>query len=155
MNPDFRVPPIGRRIVSGGNDPSLAADIGLPDTTPIEVPEIENPGREKSRIFKRLIVLVGDHERSALRVGIKLSQDDLKSVFSALREHARKGIAPPLAARDEIHQYVLDSLFADLVEEPSNILYTTRTGEDTMRYNAMKPDFWCECLDLLEKNLCL
>jgi hypothetical protein len=153
MNPDFRVPPIGRRIISGEHDPSLAPDLGLRDTTPIEVPEIENPGREKSRILKRLIVLVGDHERSAQRVGIKLSQADLQSIFSALREHARTGIAPPLTARDEIHQYVLDSLFADLVEEPSNILYTTHTGPDTVRYDAMKPEFWAECLDLLEKTI--
>lgn len=145
-------PATPRRIVTEAY--SSIPDLRLPDNIPSEAPKIENPGREKTRIIRRLLVLIGQHEISAQRVGIKLSPDDLKAVFSALREHARNGIAPPLSARDEIHQYILDSMFSELVEEPSNILYTTQTSPDTMRYDAMKPDFWCECLDLLEKNLC-
>ena len=38
--------------------------------------------------------------------------------------------------------------------EPSNVLFTTRTGPDSIRYDAMEPDFWIECLDLMERTLC-
>lgn len=129
-------------------------DLGLPDTPPIEAPEIEDPGREKTRVTRRLLVALGHHEVSAERLGTKLQKQDLRNVFSALREHAKTGSKPNLQGRDEIHQYILESMFAELVDEPSNILYTTKTGPDSLRYDAMKPDFWCECLDLLEQNLC-
>ena len=150
---NFRVPPIRRQVTGISEASGLADHLGLPDTTPIEIPEIENPVREKSRILKRLIVLIGEHERSAHRLGIKLSSADLSSVIEALRQHALKGISPAFPSPNEIHRYVLDTMFAELVEEPSNILYTTKTGEDTMRYDAMKPAFWIECLNLLEQTI--
>lgn len=152
---DFHIPPMRRQVTGTGTGEAtgLADELGLPDTTPIDAPEIEDPTREKSRILKRLLVLIGEHERSSDRVGIKLSSPDLKSVIEALRQHALKGTSPTFTSVDEIHRYVLDTMFAELVEEPSNILYTTKTGEDTMRYDAMKPAFWIECLDLLEKTI--
>ncbi len=150
---DFRLPPMRRHVTGITEESGLADHLGLPDTTPVAVPEIEDPAREKSRILKRLLVLLGEHERSAHRVGIKLSHTDLKSVIGALRQHALNGTPPTFPSPDEIHRYVLDTIFAELVEEPSNILYTTKTGEDTMRYDAMKPAFWIECLDLLENTI--
>jgi len=157
MSVDPKNSNFSRRVVSGGTGvtPDLGLpEIGLPDLTPIEVPEIEDPRGEKTRITRRLLALLGQHEISAEKVGTKLTPEDFKAVFHALREHARKGIEPAFEARDEIHQYLLDSMFAELVEEPSNILYTTPTGPDTIRYDAMKPEFWCECLDFLEDKLC-
>ncbi|MEM9408389.1 MAG: hypothetical protein AAGA81_20310, partial [Acidobacteriota bacterium] len=73
----------------------------------------------------------------------------------ALREHAknRPGIPVP-GARDEIHSYCLDRLFEELVEEPSNILFTTVTGPETTRYDSMNAGFWIECLDLMESTYC-
>ena len=152
---DFRPPPMGRKIVppDGG---TFHLDIpGLPEpvSAPLS-PAIEDSRREKSRILKRLIAIVGEHSVSAERVGVKLSSADLKLVFEALRAHARSGSAPDFIAHDEIRRYVLGTLFAELVEEPSNILYTTRTGPDTMRYDAMTPEFWIECLDVLDLTLC-
>ena len=152
MNNHPKKPSSSSRIFSGAH--GAIPDLGLLDHTPIAVPEIEDPRREKDRVTKRLLGLVGQHEISAERLGIKLSPEDFNSVFHALREHARKGIAPSFIARDEIHQYLLDSIFAELVEEPSNILYTTSTGPDTIRHDAMKPEFWCECLDFLESKIC-
>ena len=149
----FRIPPMRRQVTGITEESGLADHLGLPNTTPIDVPEIEDPAREKSRILKRLLVLLGEHERSADHVGIRLSHTDIKSVIKALRQHALKGTAPDFSSHDEIQRYVLDTMFAELVEEPSNILYTTKTGEDTMRYDAMKPAFWIECLDLLEKTI--
>jgi len=130
-------------------------DPGLPEPASAPVfPEIDNPRREKSRILGRLLAIIGDHSVSAERVGVRLSPTDLKLVFEALRAHACSGSAPDFIGHDEIRRYVLGTLFAELVEEPSNILYTTSTGPDTMRYGAMTPAFWIECLDLLERTIC-
>lgn len=154
MKKNFKMPSMRRIALPANHSIGIAAEIGLPKSASSEAAEIENSGHEKSRILKRLIIIVGDNEISADRVGIQFSPTDLRTVFSALREHASRGTPPNFEAKNEVHQYILESLFADLVEEPSNILYTTRTGADTMRYDAMKPAFWIECLDLLEQTLC-
>ena len=76
-------------------------------------------------------------------------------VISALRDHARGGKGSPVpGSRDEIHGYCLNRLFDEFVEEPSNILFTTKTGPDTTRYDAMNAAFWIECLDLMEDTFC-
>ena len=63
-------------------------------------------------------------------------------VIDALKKHAKGEDASPVAgARDEIHGYCLNRLFEELVVEPSNILFTTKTGPDTIRYDAMNPTF--------------
>ena len=51
---------------------------------------------------------------------------------------------------DEIH--ALTRLFEELVEEPSNILFTTITGPETTRYDGMDTALWLECLDAIEKS---
>lgn len=150
---DPHLPPMRRQVTGSTETPGLASYIGLPDTTPIDVQEIEDPAREKSRILKRLLILIRQHERSAQRLGTTLSSADLKSVIEALRQHALTGTSPTFSPHDEIHHYLLDTLFAELLEEPSNILYTTPTSQDTVRYDAMKPTFWIECLDLLENTI--
>ena len=151
---DPRIPPMGRKVFEA-TPADLSAYLDLPENEDFrETPEIESPTEEKMRVIKRVQALAAEHVRSAERVGIKLSKEDFSAVLVALRQHAKTGKAEPFdSARDEIHLYVLDTMFAELVEEPSNILYTTRTGEDTMRYDAMHPDFWIECLDLLESKL--
>jgi alpha-galactosidase len=55
----------------------------------------------------------------------------------------------PVRTRSD-HTHVLTRLFEELVEEPSNILFTTTTGPETTRYDAMDATFWLECLDLME-----
>jgi hypothetical protein len=59
-------------------------------------------------------------------------------------------------ARDAIHAHVLNRLFEELVEEPSNILYAkpNADGSKPAGYQAMDVPFWLECLDLLETELC-
>jgi len=54
-----------------------------------------------------------------------------------MKRNERSG-TPVTGARDE------------LVEEPSNIFFTTKTGSETTRYDAMSTAFWIECLDLME-----
>ena len=59
--------------------------------------------------------------------------DELRSVLKSLRDHASGGAGLPVSgARDEIHGYCLNRLFEELVEEPSNILFTTNTRPDSV-----------------------
>jgi hypothetical protein len=117
--------------------------------------EIEDSKGETKRIVKRLAAIVEDHRLSAASLGIVFTGNDLRSVIHTLRDHARGGPGIPMpGTRDEIHAHVLTRLFEELVEEPSNILFTTVTGSETTRYDAMAPSFWIECLDLMEKTYC-
>lgn len=117
--------------------------------------EIGDRKAEAKRIVKRLAAIVEDHRHAALPLNIELGASDLSSVLEALRKHAQGDPGKPVAgARDEIHAYCLDRLFDELVEEPSNILFTTKTGPKTIRYDAMNAAFWIECLDLMEATFC-
>ncbi len=117
--------------------------------------EIQDRQGEAKRVVKRLYAIFEDHKEAALPLKIKLGSSDLRLVINALREHARGGEGSPVpGSREEIHGYCLNRLFDELVEEPSNILFTTKTGPDTMRYDAMNPEFWIECLDLMEATFC-
>ena len=117
--------------------------------------EIGDRKGEAKRIVKRLAAIVEDHRQSALPLNIEIGAKDIAAVLAALRDHARGLAGTPVAgARDEIHGYCLNRLFDELVEEPSNILFTTRTGKDTIRYDAMNAEFWIECLDLMEATYC-
>ncbi len=110
---------------------------------------------EAARVVKRLAAIVEDHRQAALLLTIRLEASDIAIVLSALRDHAQGGDGIPVpGARDEIHAYCLNRLFDELVEEPSNILFATKTGPDTMRYDAMNARFWMECLDLMEATYC-
>ena len=110
---------------------------------------------EAKRILKRLAAIVEDHRQAAISLGVELGGRELFFVLSALRKHAQ-GLqgSPVKGARDEIHGYCLNRLFDELVEEPSNILFTTKTGPDSVRYDAMNAAFWIECLDLMEATYC-
>ena len=122
----------------------------LPPPPEIEQ-EIGDWKAEAKRIVKRLAAIVEDHRQSALPLNIELGANDIGSVLNALREHAQGHPGTPVTgARDEIHGYCLNRLFDELVEEPSNILFITNTGPDTVRYDAMNATFWMECLDLME-----
>lgn len=117
--------------------------------------EIGDRKGEAKRIVKRLAAIVEDHRQSAIPLKIDLGAKDLAAVLHSLRDHAKGGTGTPVAgARDEIHGYCLNRLFEELVEEPSNILFTTNTGPDTIRYDALNAEFWIECLDLMESTFC-
>jgi hypothetical protein len=122
---------------------------------PAKNQEISDRKGEAKRVMKRVAAIVEEHRLSAIPLGIAFSGDDLRAVIAALLDHAGGGRGLPVSgARDEIHGHVLNRLFEELVEEPSNILFTTVTGPDTTRYESMDPAFWIECLKLLEKTYC-
>lgn len=123
--------------------------------TPDVKQEIGDRKAEAKRIVKRLAAIVEEHRQAALPLKVELGSEDLGSVIGALREHSSGKTGKPVSgSRDEIHAYCLDRLFDELVEEPSNILFTTQTGSKTIRYDAMSTDFWIECLDLMEATFC-
>jgi hypothetical protein len=127
----------------------------LPDSTKQRAPRTpQERSLEVSRIAPRLMLLMDEHRRAAQSMNIILDRDSILHVIESLREHARQGDPQPAAtARDEVHAYVLTRLFDELSEEPSNILFTTQTSPDTVRYDAMEAAFWIECLNELEKRV--
>ena len=119
---------------------------------PEDKPEIANRPAEAKRVLKRIAAIIEDHRRASAAMDVELGVNELSIVIDALRDHANGGKGTlETDGSDEIRDYCLSRLFEELVEEPSNILYTTTTGPDTVRYDAMETAFWIECLDLLEK----
>ena len=111
---------------------------------------------EAGRIVKRLSVLVDEHRQAAVPLSIELSDTDVCAVIAALRDHAGGGPGTPVpGARDDIHAHVLNRLFEELVEEPSNILFAkpNADGSKVSGYQAMDVTFWLECLDVWEAQL--
>ncbi|NJR41628.1 MAG: hypothetical protein HC767_02140 [Akkermansiaceae bacterium] len=149
------IPSFTRRVIAA-TEPVVLENFYLPEVSALsQKQDITDRKVESGRILKRLLVITGDHSESARRLGIKFQPDDVRAVIEALRSHAKGSNAVSVPGeRGEVHQHVLDSLFSELVEEPSNILFTTVSGPDSIRYDAMEPTFWIECLDLLEKTLC-
>jgi hypothetical protein len=120
---------------------------------PEDKPEIANRPAEAKRVLKRIAAIIEDHRQASAPLKVEFGIDELRIVINALRDHAKGGAgAVETDGKDEMKDYCLTRLFEELVEEPSNILYTTSTGPDTIRYDAMESAFWIECLDLLEKN---
>ena len=145
MSPDERIRTV-RPLFEMGSE--------LPQNPEVEQ-DIQDRKGEAKRVIKRLAAIFAEHKDAALQLKINLGGGDLQLVISALRDHARGGGGSPVpGSRDEIHGYCLNRLFDELVEEPSNILFTTKTGPDTMRYDAMNASFWIECLDLMENTFC-
>ena len=116
--------------------------------------EIADRKLEAKRIVRRLSNIVMEHHEASFDLGVSLGVPEIKIVTSALRDHAQGGAGElALEGCDEILSHCLVRLYEELVEEPSNILYATPMGPDTIRYNAMNASFWIECLDLLEENI--
>ena len=108
---------------------------------------------EAQHVVKRLLTIIEEHRDAASHMSISLNAEDLTLVTNALKDHAKggKGILA-IEGKDEVLSYCLTRLYEELVEEPSNILYTTKTGKDTVRYDAMEAPFWIACLNLLEQK---
>lgn len=121
---------------------------------PGDRPEIVNRKTEIKRVVKRISSLIDEHQQASDSLGIQFETSDLLIVINALRGHAGGGSgALSLGGYDEITAHCLNRLFEELVEEPSNILYTTLTENGSTRYDAMDSSFWIECLNQLEKNI--
>ncbi len=120
---------------------------------PPDKPEISDRPEEAKRVVKRISVIIDEHREACQPLNVRLDTQEIHTVIDALKDHAQGGHGKlNLNGYDEIQSHCLQRLFEELVEEPSNILYTTSTGPDSVRYDAMESSFWIECLNLL-KNL--
>jgi hypothetical protein len=142
---DIFIPP----ILWGGHAP-------LPELAPSRPPqEIEDRKGEARRIVKRLMAIIEEHRVSAQRIGVTLDADALDMVIQALEAEIR--MDDPLAvlksSGDELLSYVTSALYEELLAEPSNILFTTHVAKDVVRYEAMEPAFWKQCIAVLRQEL--
>jgi hypothetical protein len=116
--------------------------------------EIGDRKREMRPIIKRLSAMIEEHRASALRMDSILDAEMLDRVLHALEAEARdEDPAAILADPNVIRAYLLESLYEDLLAEPSNILFTTKVSEDVVRYEAMDAAFWQECVAALRQKL--
>ena len=121
---------------------------------PVEAQPIEDRAAEARRVVKRLLAIIREHRASALRVGSPLDDAALALVIRALRIESLGGDYHPLLHHDDpVTAYLRQSLFEELLEEPSNILFTTQLDDETIRYEAMESAFWRECLETLESRV--
>lgn len=122
---------------------------------PVRSPqEIEDRRGEARRISKRLLAIIADHHRSAEHLSVAMDRDFLLEVIDALfAESERKDPAPFLNDADEVRSYLKRALYEELLEEPSNVLFTVQVSPDVMRYEAMEVEFWRECLAQLKAKL--
>lgn len=116
--------------------------------------QMEDRAQETKRVLKRIATIIDEHQKASKGLNITIGETEICTVIAALRDHAKGGSGElALKNEDEIYAHCLQRLFEELVEEPSNILYTTKTGANSMRYDAMDSRFWIECLDQLELKL--
>lgn len=116
--------------------------------------EIDNRKTEIKRVVKRISSLIEEHQHACVPLNVHFGADELRIVINALRDHASGGSGVlSLDSYDEIISHCLNRLFEELVEEPSNILFTTKTEKDATRYDAMDSSFWIECLNQFETNI--
>lgn len=125
--------------------------------TPQEDPapvEIRDRKTEVVRVVKRLQGLLVPHLESARRLDVVLGADDFRAVLNALDAEA-DGLSPSphLLCPDEVRAYLRQSIYEELLGEPSNILYATPVKADVVRYDSMPKTFWKECLSGLRRQL--
>jgi hypothetical protein len=107
---------------------------------------------ELRRLVPRLQTLVAQHLESAKAMGIAVTKADLGVVLGALEAEA-SGKEYSEWPDDEVTRFVLESLYEELVAEPSNIFLHTQVDAQTMRYEAMPAEVWLACLADLRHRL--
>jgi hypothetical protein len=115
---------------------------------------VEDRGAECDRVLRRLLAILREHRASARRVGSPLDREAVLTVIAALRLESFGGDPRHLLRHpDPVAAWLRETLYQDLLEEPSNVLFTTRIDDETVRYEAMAPAFWRECLEALEERV--
>ncbi len=116
--------------------------------------EIEDRKGEAGRVVKRLMAIIEDHRQAAVRLGVAMDAGLLEGVILALEaEVRREDPRLHLQLGDEVRAYLATALYEELLEEPSNILFTTQVAPDVVRYEAMDAGFWGECVGELRRVL--
>lgn len=117
--------------------------------------EIEDRKGEAGRVVKRLLAIIEDHRQAAVRLGVEMDAGLLEVVIRALEAELRREDARAVLQQggDEVRSYLATALYEELLEEPSNILFTTHVAPDVVRYEAMDAGFWGECVGELRRVL--
>lgn len=124
------------------------------DAGPAPSPPLADRKAELRRVTRRLMAIMATHVDSARRMGLPLNAVELQQVLAALQDEAAgRDPRPALDSGGELAAYVKQSLYDELLGEPSNVFMATRVNADTMRYEPMQRDFWQECLDGLQQQL--
>ena len=119
---------------------------GIPPTPHAEPLPPKEQRTEIARIVRRLEAIVINHVEGARRIGHPLKLEQLLAIIDALCAEA-EGKSRPVAFSDgEVAFYLMDGLYEELQGEPSNIFFSTRVSEDTMRFEPLQRDFWLVCL---------
>lgn len=115
---------------------------------------IADRAAESGRVVRHLLAIVREHRASARRIGSPLDRESLEAVLEALRIESRGGDPRHLLEHsDPVAAWLRRALFEDLLEVPSNVLYTTQVDDETIRYEAMEAGFWRECLRALGERV--
>lgn len=144
--------PLSRRLFfeAQPSELSFGHDLLAPlDSIPHNSKIIDEKERsmERKRVTKRLISIIHEHQIVANRLGVEFNHILIHRTIDALiAEASATTSAANLVDLNEVTQYLLTSLYEELLEEPSNILYTTKVSIDVVRYEAMDVLFWKECL---------
>ena len=137
------------KIRSAGEE----VEVLLSDPRPQE-PVIEDTPAEIRRVVARLKSLLPPWIEIGRRMGIALGAEDFLAVFEALLAEADQ--LNPMAClecSEELRLYWRQSLYEELLAEPSNILYSTVVNEDVVRFEAMPTSFWKTCILQLRNQI--
>lgn len=105
------------------------------------------PATEMVRIVRHLEVMTVPHIEAAKRIGYLLGAQDLHAIINALEAEAQ-GLnpAPHLDCPNEVRRHQRQSLYEELLGEPSNIFRTAKVDDETTRYEALDRTLWLACL---------
>jgi hypothetical protein len=117
----------------------------LPPQAPAR--RLTDPAGEITRIVRHLEVMTVPHIEAAKRIGYLLGAHDIHAVIDALEAEAQ-GLDPNphLDCPSEVRRHQRQSLYEELLSEPSNIFRTSRVDDETTRYEALDCTLWLACL---------
>jgi hypothetical protein len=115
---------------------------------------VSAPASEIVCIVRHFEVMTVPHIEAAQRIGHLLGAQDLRAIIDALEAEAQ-GLnpAPHLDCPDEIRRHQRQSLYEELLGEPSNIFRTSKVDDETTRYEALDRDLWLACLKVWRLRL--
>ena len=153
MDPSESIPDKRERSFLPRRVEILRLDFSLREK-PARTQAVSNRGGEVARVVKRLLAIVREHRSSARRVGSPIDPTALGMIVDALRIESYGGDPRPLLHHpDPVAAWLRQSLYQELLVEPSNVLFTIPIDEETIRYEAMEVEFWRECLQELEERV--
>ena len=109
--------------------------------------------REIHGIVRRLEAIVVNHLEGARRVGNPLRLDQVIAIIDALQAEAQGRARPARFSDGEVTFYLMDGLYEELLEEPSNIFSATPLAGGGTRFEPLQRDFWLACLASLRERL--